>query len=105
MRKKRKKDRNPFPVLTIGKSPKITREKLRRRVQARSKHMSIPAIRKSSRHFLRKFYQRFPRWMTKYLHKIQLSVSSGEVTALESQDENLVLAVEKAIMQGIAGRK
>jgi hypothetical protein len=50
---------------------------------------------------LKKFFSH----KTKYLHKIQLSVSSGEVTALESQDENLVLAVEKAIMQGIAGRR
>ena len=42
---------------------------------------------------------------TKYMHKIHLSVSSGEVTALESLDGDLVLSVEKAIMQGLAGKK
>jgi hypothetical protein len=42
---------------------------------------------------------------TKYMHKIHLSVSSGEVTALESLDGDLVLSVEKAIMQGLAGKE
>lgn len=40
-----------------------------------------------------------------YSYKLQLTVSSGEVTALECTDGNIVKAVEQAIMQGLARQK